>query len=54
MHVVLNKDLYPHEYYTALGFTALTLGAYFPLVIMLILELIREIFPNLSIRRRKK
>ncbi len=54
MHVVINKDLYPYEYYTALGFTILTLGAYFPLAILLILELIREIFPNLTFRRRRK
>lgn len=52
MHVVINKDLYPYEYYTALGFTFLTIGAYFPLAILLVLELIREIFPNIK-RRRK-
>jgi len=54
MHVVIDKDKYPYEYYTALGFTALTLGAYTPLAILLILELIRDIFPNLSLRRRKR
>lgn len=51
MHVVIDKELYPAEYYTALGFTGLTLGAFFPLLILLILELIREIFPNFALRK---
>lgn len=54
MHVAIDKELYPMEYYTALGFTTLTLGAFFPLMLVVILELIREIFPNLSLRRRRK
>ncbi|KAA0258911.1 cytochrome C [Deferribacter autotrophicus] len=54
MHVVINKDLYKPEYYTALGFTCLTLGAYLPLALILVLELIREIFPNLSFRRKRR
>jgi len=53
MHVVIDKDMYPAEYYTALGFSALTLGAFFPLMLFLILELIREIFPNFKIRKDK-
>lgn len=53
MHVVINKEMYPAEYYTALGFTALTLGAFVPLMLLLLLELIREMFPNLKIRKDK-
>ncbi|MCB4204427.1 cytochrome C [Deferribacterales bacterium Es71-Z0220] len=54
MHVVIDKNLYKPEYYTALGFTGLTLGAFFPLIVVLILELIREIFPNFSLRKFKR
>jgi len=53
MHVVIDKNLYKPEYYTALGFTCLTLGAYLPLALMIVLELFRDIFPNFSLRRRK-
>jgi len=53
MHVVIDKKMYPAEYYTALGFTALTLGAFVPLMLFLILELIREMFPNFKIRKDK-
>jgi len=53
MHVVIDKNMYPAEYYTALGFTALTLGAFVPLMLLLLLELIREMFPNLKIRKDK-
>lgn len=54
MHVVIDKEQYPPEYYTALGFTGLTLGAFIPLMIVLVLELIREIFPNLSFRNKNR
>ncbi|WP_022850482.1 cytochrome c [Limisalsivibrio acetivorans] len=54
MHVAIDKDLYPIEFYVALAFTVLTLGVFFPLVGLLILELIREIFPNFSLRRKGK
>ncbi|AEI15639.1 multiheme C-type cytochrome [Flexistipes sinusarabici DSM 4947] len=54
MHVVIDKKLYPYEYYTALGFTILTLGAFIPLIIVLVLELIRDLFPNLSLKKRRR
>jgi hypothetical protein len=53
MHVVIDKDLYPIEFYVALGFTILTVGAFYPLLIMMILELFREMFPSFSFRRKK-
>jgi len=54
MHAVIDKDLYPIEFYTALGFTILTIGAFYPLLGLMILEMIRELFPNISFRRKKK
>ena len=53
MHVVIDKDMYPAEYYTALFFTALTLGVFVFLMFLLFLELLREMFPNLKIRKDK-
>ncbi|XOB63928.1 multiheme c-type cytochrome [Deferribacteres bacterium DY0037] len=54
MHTVIDKDIYPVEFYTALGFTILTIGAFYPLLGLMILELIRELFPNFSFRRKKR
>jgi len=54
MHTVIDRDIYPIEYYTALGFTVLTIGAFYPLLGLMILEMIRELFPNFSFRRKKK
>ena len=54
MHTVIDKDLYPIEFYTALGFTILTVGAFYPLLGLMILELIRELFPSLTFRRKKR
>ncbi|MCD8555002.1 MAG: cytochrome C, partial [Seleniivibrio sp.] len=54
MHSVIDKDIYPVEFYVALGFTILTIGAFYPLLALMILELIREMFPNFSLRRKKK
>ncbi len=54
MHSVIDKDIYPIEFYVALGFTILTIGAFYPLLGLMILELIRELFPNFSLRRKKK
>jgi hypothetical protein len=45
--------MYPAEYYTALFFTALTLGVFVFLMFLLFLELLREMFPNLKIRKDK-
>ena len=53
MHVVLDKDRYPIEYYTTLGFTVLLLGVFTSFMLFLLLELIREMFPNLKIRKGK-
>lgn len=53
MHVSIDKNMYPAEYYTALAFTGLTLGAFVPLMLFLLLELIREMFPNLKIKKDK-
>jgi len=54
MHTVIDKDIYPIEFYVALGFTILTIGAFYPLLGLMILELIRELFPRLRFGRRKK
>lgn len=54
MHTVIDKDLYPIEFSVALGFTILTIGAFYPLLGLMILELIREMFPKVSLRRKKK
>lgn len=54
MHTVIDKDIYPIEFYVALGFTILTIGAFYPLLGLMILELIRELFPGISLRRKKK
>jgi hypothetical protein len=54
MHTVIDSSLYPIEFYVALGFTVLTIGAFYPLLILMILELIRELFPNVSFRRKKR
>lgn len=54
MHVVIDKDMYPIEFWTALAFTGLTLGVFFLLQGLMILELIRAMFPNLSLRRKRK
>lgn len=54
MHVVIDKKMYPYEYYTALGFTILTLGAFIPLMLVLILELIRDLFPKLSLKKFRR
>lgn len=54
MHVIVDKTLYPAEYYTALFFTILTLGVYIFLAVLMILELIREMFPGLSLIKKEK
>ena len=54
MHVVIDKDIYPIEFWTAVAFTILTLSVFFLLQGLMILELIRTMFPNLSLRRKKK
>ncbi|WP_241654047.1 cytochrome C [Geovibrio thiophilus] len=53
MHVVIDKDLYPIEFWVALAFTVLTLGVFFMLQGLMILELIRIMFPKLSFRRKR-
>lgn len=53
MHVVIDKDIYPIEYWVAVAFTILTLGVFFLLQGLMILELIRTMFPSLSLRRKR-
>lgn len=52
MHTVIDKNIHPIEFSVALGFTILTIGAFYPLLGLMMLELIREIFSNYSFVRK--
>lgn len=52
MHTVIDKKIHPIEFFVALGFTILTIGAFYPLLGLMVLELFREIFPNFSFKRK--
>jgi hypothetical protein len=54
MHTVIDRNIYPIEFYVAFGFTVLTIGAFYPLLGLMILELLRELFPNFSFGRKKR
>lgn len=53
MHVVIDRHMYPIEFYTAICFTILTAGVFYLLQVLMILELIRTMFPNFSLLRKK-
>jgi hypothetical protein len=48
MHTVIDKNIHPIEFSVALGFTILTLGVFYPLLCLIVLELVRQIFPSFS------
>lgn len=54
MHTVIDKDIHTIEFYVALGFTVLTIGAFYPLLGLMVLELLREMFPNFVFKSKRK
>lgn len=52
MHTVIDKNIHPIEFSVAFGFTVLTLAVFYPLLALIILELVRESFPNFSFKRK--
>ncbi len=53
MHTVIDRNVHPMEFYVALGFTLLTIGVFYSLLGLMVLELFRQIFPKVSFRRNR-
>lgn len=53
-HVLLTAKKNPIEYYVCCFFVFLTLGSFIPLMIFTVLDMARNVFPNLALFRKRK
>ncbi|MDP1896968.1 MAG: hypothetical protein Q8K43_03685, partial [Sulfurimicrobium sp.] len=51
VHVTYDKDKYPLQHYMLKFFTALMAGVMYFFMVLIILELLRRLFPNFSFRK---